>query len=76
VSRVSSWQPAATSEALDLATLGDDWRAGSSLEGSGREPHALRVDRFDDQFANDEELREACLSTYVHKYDEEEVQAR
>jgi glycine/D-amino acid oxidase-like deaminating enzyme len=36
----------------------------------------LRIDRFDDLFADDAELRSACLSTYVHKYDEEEVRAR
>ena len=36
----------------------------------------LRLDRFDEQFADDAELRSACLSTYVHKYDEEEVRAR
>ena len=57
--------------------LGDDL-AGWIVSG-GERPESLtplRVNRFDDQFANDEELREACLSTYVHKYDEEEVQAR
>jgi glycine/D-amino acid oxidase-like deaminating enzyme len=56
---------------------------GADLAGwivtGGERPDSLtphRIGRFDDRFENDEELREACLSTYVHKYDEEEVQAR
>ena len=33
----------------------------------------FRLDRFDGRYRNDEELRAACVATYTHKYDEEEV---
>jgi glycine/D-amino acid oxidase-like deaminating enzyme len=37
---------------------------------------ALRVDRFDDRYEDDEALRADCFQTYAHKYDPDEVVAR
>lgn len=54
--------------------LGEDL-AGWIVEGAAR-PDTLepfRLDRFDGRYRNDEELRDACVATYTHKYDEEEV---
>jgi glycine/D-amino acid oxidase-like deaminating enzyme len=54
--------------------LGEDL-ASWIVEGTAR-PQTLepfRLDRFDGRYRNDEELRDACVATYTHKYDEEEV---
>jgi glycine/D-amino acid oxidase-like deaminating enzyme len=54
--------------------LGEDL-AGWIIAG-GERPGTLepfRVDRFDGRFPGDDELRAACVATYTHKYDEEEV---
>lgn len=54
--------------------IGDDL-AGWILDGGDR-PATLepfRLDRFDGRYPNDDELRSACVATYTHKYDEEEV---
>ena len=54
--------------------IGDDL-AGWILQGGDR-PATLepfRLDRFDGRYPNDDELRSACVATYTHKYDEEEV---
>jgi glycine/D-amino acid oxidase-like deaminating enzyme len=54
--------------------IGDDL-AGWIVAGGGR-PATLepfRIDRFDDRFSNDDQLRAACVATYTHKYDKEEV---
>jgi 4-methylaminobutanoate oxidase (formaldehyde-forming) len=54
--------------------IGEDL-ASWIVEGTAR-PQSLepfRLDRFDGRYRNDQELRDACVSTYTHKYDEEEV---
>ena len=54
--------------------LGEDL-AGWIVDGAAR-PETLepfRLDRFDGRYRNDEELRDACVATYTHKYDKEEV---
>jgi glycine/D-amino acid oxidase-like deaminating enzyme len=54
--------------------IGEDL-AGWIVAGGERPPPLVpfRVDRFDSRLASDAELRSACLATYVHKYDEQEV---
>jgi glycine/D-amino acid oxidase-like deaminating enzyme len=57
--------------------LGEDlagWIAAGGERPESLEP--FRIDRFDGRFATDEELRAACVATYTHKYDEEEVMKR
>ena len=56
--------------------IGEDL-AGWIVAGGERPPSLapFRVDRFDGRFASDAELRPACLATYVHKYDEQEVRS-
>jgi len=56
--------------------IGEDL-AGWIVAGGERPPSLapFRVDRFDGRFASDAELRRACLATYVHKYDEQEVRS-
>jgi glycine/D-amino acid oxidase-like deaminating enzyme len=54
--------------------LGEDL-AGWIIDG-GERPGALepfRVDRFDGRYPDDNELRAACVATYTHKYDPDEV---
>ena len=54
--------------------IGEDL-AGWILQG-GTRPATLepfRLDRFDGRYPSDDELRSACVATYTHKYDEEEV---
>jgi glycine/D-amino acid oxidase-like deaminating enzyme len=54
--------------------IGEDL-AGWILAGGDRPPtlEPFRLDRFDDRFPNDDDLRSACVATYTHKYDEGEV---
>jgi glycine/D-amino acid oxidase-like deaminating enzyme len=56
--------------------IGEDL-AGWIVSGGERPPPLapFRIDRFDGRFANDAELRPACLATYAHKYDEQEVRS-
>lgn len=54
--------------------LGEDL-AGWIIDASAR-PDTLepfRIDRFDGLFPGEAHLRDACVATYTHKYDEEEV---
>jgi glycine/D-amino acid oxidase-like deaminating enzyme len=54
--------------------IGEDlagWIATGGDRPATLEP--FRIDRFDDRFSNDDQLRAACVATYTHKYDKEEV---
>jgi glycine/D-amino acid oxidase-like deaminating enzyme len=54
--------------------IGEDlasWIVDGAARPAALEP--FRLDRFDGRYRNDEELRDACVATYTHKYDEEEV---
>jgi glycine/D-amino acid oxidase-like deaminating enzyme len=54
--------------------LGEDlarWIDNGATRPESLEP--FRLDRFDGRYGSDEELRDACVATYTHKYDEEEV---
>jgi glycine/D-amino acid oxidase-like deaminating enzyme len=54
--------------------LGEDlarWIATDATRPESLEP--FRLDRFDGRFRSDQDLRDACVATYTHKYDEEEV---
>jgi glycine/D-amino acid oxidase-like deaminating enzyme len=54
--------------------IGEDlasWIVDGAARPAALEP--FRLDRFDGHYRNDEELRDACVATYTHKYDEEEV---
>lgn len=54
--------------------LGEDlanWIVDDTARPGTLEP--FRLDRFDGRFGSDEQLRDACVATYTHKYDEEEV---
>jgi 4-methylaminobutanoate oxidase (formaldehyde-forming) len=54
--------------------LGEDlarWITDVSARPDTLEP--FRIDRFDGLFPGEAQLRDACVATYTHKYDEEEV---
>jgi glycine/D-amino acid oxidase-like deaminating enzyme len=57
--------------------IGEDlasWIVAGTDRPATLEP--FRLDRFDGRYQSDEELRDACVATYTHKYDEEEVVKR
>jgi glycine/D-amino acid oxidase-like deaminating enzyme len=54
--------------------IGEDlaaWIVRGGPRPANLEPY--RIDRFADSYKTEAELRDACVATYTHKYDEEEV---